>query len=143
MKHGRTTGPEVISGRQIALKVRERMEELSPLIEHFTSEVCPECRDVCCKQKHGIPDKEDRHLFFLLNSQPPELDTKRAPDDYCQFLSDRGCILPRWQRPFRCTWYFCETLLRVMPERDPRGYRKMISLLQEVILLRQHLTPNL
>jgi hypothetical protein len=29
----------------------------------------------------------------------------------CQFIGTNGCVLPRIKRSYRCTWYFCDSLL--------------------------------
>jgi hypothetical protein len=123
----------------IAKEIKIRFQQLSSLIETFTSEVCPECREVCCKQRHALYDEDDLLFYKYLREEVPLPDSGINPDAPCEFLSPQGCIKPRWQRPFRCTWYFCEALLEYMPERSVKKYRKMIELLKDILLLRDEL----
>ncbi|NOZ24856.1 MAG: hypothetical protein GXO94_02030 [Nitrospirae bacterium] len=116
-------------------RLRALFEEISPLIEGYTSKVCPSCEDVCCKQKHAYYDSEDLVYVSALGLALPEYGD-RGLEEPCEFLSVSGCSRPRWQRPFRCTWYFCEPLLRHMEEGPGRPYRRLVGLLQEIVELK-------
>ncbi|NIO32381.1 MAG: hypothetical protein GTN75_11410, partial [Gemmatimonadetes bacterium] len=113
--------------------------EVSPLIEAFTSRVCPSCESVCCIDRHGTHEAAD--LAFLSTiDEPPPGDSPKADDTLpCRHLGPRGCGIARWQRPYRCTWYFCPALLEAMPQADPKGYRALVSKLERLGELRQRL----
>jgi hypothetical protein len=121
--------------RENSVRLKNLLEEISPFIEEFTSEICPGCPAVCCKQKHGYHDEDDMIYLSSLGLDVPSYD-RRSPDDPCEFLSLGGCSKPRWQRPYRCTWYFCERLLHYMPEKSARKYRKIVSRLQSMLEVR-------
>ncbi len=120
-----------------ALKLKALYDEISPLIEEFTRQVCPQCQSVCCKHRHGHFEPQDEVFIEALGAEVPRASNDRDDDDWCEFLSETGCQKPRWQRPFRCTWYFCEALLEYMPEADPKRLRKLQAMLQEIQRLRQ------
>ncbi len=128
----------MIKQQDIALKIKECFEELSPLIEYFTSEVCPSCQNVCCRHKHSLYDEEDR-LFLQALSVEAENNYSPDPEGPCEFLKETGCVRQRWERPFRCTWYFCDALLQHMPEASAKRYRAMVSILNKIIELRKRL----
>jgi hypothetical protein len=48
-------------------------------------------------------------------------------------MGPQGCIQPRWLRPFKCTWYFCEPLLAAMAADRQKKARRISALLQEMI----------
>jgi hypothetical protein len=123
----------------LALELKAAYEELSPLIEAFTAEVCPTCEKVCCIDRHGTHEEAD--LFFLAaacEDAPPEppLEDDTLP---CRHLGKTGCSIERWRRPYRCTWYFCPALLEAMPPGDPRGYRELVAKLEKLGELRHRL----
>lgn len=121
--------PEDIS-RQAALRMRGAFERLAPFIERHTGSVCPECARVCCANKHGTPEAEDTLFFGALGTKAQA--AEGPPEALCSLLGPAGCGLPRWQRPFRCTWYFCEPLLgAMMRDRGPlyRGFVEDLGLL--------------
>ncbi len=120
-----------------ALEIREAYEALSPMIESYTSSVCPDCMLVCCIDRHAALDPEDLEFIRLVDSDAipgePPLDDDKKP---CRYLGDLGCVLQRWRRPHRCTWYFCEPLLERMDQDGSRRYRQMLEALQRVGRLR-------
>lgn len=120
-------------------EIKHLYEELSPLIESFTRRVCPECRQPCCKQRFGIYEKEDLLFLESINAEINDASKRLDPEGECQFLSSRGCIRPRWLRPYRCTWFFCSELLEAMQTHSPRHYRRIVDLLNRIKQLRTEL----
>jgi len=109
--------------------------ESSPLIEGYTAAVCPACTDVCCRQKHGMYQKRDISYLKALGVDMPSRDDARPLEGPCESMGPEGCVLPRWMRPFRCTWYFCEPLIKTLNERPQRSVRRLSALMQEMIRL--------
>jgi hypothetical protein len=119
----------------IAEKLKQLLIESSSLIEDYTREVCPGCTDVCCRQKHGAYRERDILYLHALGVEVPLRDEARPLEGPCQFMGPRGCVQPRWIRPFKCTWYFCEPLLAALNQGPQRKARRLSSHLQEMILL--------
>ncbi len=119
----------------IAEKLRLLLIDSSWLIEKYTSEACPACVDVCCKQKHGVYQERDILYLHALGAEVPQCDKARPLEGPCQFMGPRGCDKPRWLRPFKCTWYFCEPLLVALNEGPQKKARQLSVVLQEMINL--------
>jgi hypothetical protein len=119
-----------------ALELKELLIELSPLIEEYTSQTCPACGDVCCKQKRSLPEPEDVRFASALGMPLPDRDPLRPPDGPCQFMGPRGCVTERWLRPWRCTWYFCDPLLRALDEGPRKKARAITALVQRIVDIR-------
>ena len=105
-------------------------------IEKHTQAVCPSCESVCCIDRHGTYEPEDLVLLQSLGLEPHHERQKENDTGPCRFLSANGCGLPRWQRPFRCTWYFCTCLLDAMPLKNPKEYREFVGALDRLVNLR-------
>ncbi len=116
-----------------ATKLKQLLIQTSPLIEVYTKEVCPTCADACCKQKHGVFRERDLVYLNVLGRDVPVSDKSKPPEGPCQFLNPAGCILPRWLRPFKCTWYFCNPILEAMNEGSRKEGRQFIAALQEMV----------
>jgi hypothetical protein len=116
----------------IAEKLKQLLIESSPVIEEYTALICPGCTDVCCKQKHGTFRENDILYLRALGVEAPRRDQERSPEGPCEWMGTAGCDQPRWLRPFKCTWYFCEPLLKALNEGPPRKARQVSALLQEM-----------
>jgi len=127
-------------------KTAQQLQQLliasSPLIEEYTAAVCPTCTEVCCKQEHGRYQERDVRYLNALEVPVPLRDATRPLDGPCEMMGMRGCVQPRWMRPFKCTWYFCGPLLKALEEGPQRKARKLAALLQELVDLYERLTGN-
>jgi hypothetical protein len=114
-------------------------DAVSLYIERHTSLVCPSCKNICCINKHGNYDDSDEIFIRALGLGSLEQLYDRMDTEPCRYLQSSGCSLPRYRRPFRCTWYFCEGLLSSMQDDPPREYRAFIRNLENLRLLRQEI----
>lgn len=112
--------------------MRAKYDELSPYIEAHTAALCPNCQNVCCMDRHGEYEAEDLVYLETLGEPLPDIRPKALDTDPCRHMTSTGCALPRWQRPFRCTWFFCAALLGEMPRKDKKKYRMFIETLREL-----------
>ena len=124
------SGDELKKVTNLARKIREGMESISPFIQQATQSVCPRCTHICCISKHGHYTYEDLIYVTALNREPPQLIFGRNDTERCPYLLEHGCSMERWLRPSGCTWYFCESLLDYM-EPQP-AYREFDDSLQDV-----------
>jgi len=116
--------------RLIACRVQEAISGINRYIEESTSAVCPSCRTVCCRNKHGYHTHEDLIYLYALGLQPPQNDSAGQDADPCYFLTAKGCSLPRTMRPSGCNWYFCDSLYDHMEKRP--GYEAFDRALEDL-----------
>ncbi len=107
-----------------ALQFKQAFAEIDPLIQEYTAKVCPYCGNVCCCNKHGFPEFADVVAIIAMVGKLPEYDLSVDERAMCQFMGERGCTLPRIQRPYRCTWYFCDPLLLQIEIGPARKFRE-------------------
>lgn len=119
-----------------ANRLKRLLIELSPLIEEYTAKACPGCNEVCCRQKRAMMDEIDRRYAAALGLPLPVYDGARPPEGPCQFMGPSGCETPRWRRPWRCTWYFCDSLLDALNQGPQKTARKIAALIQEIVDIR-------
>ncbi len=117
---------------QKAPAFKAAFDKLDPLIQSYTAKVCPYCGTVCCANKFGFPEFGDVVGFLALGLEIPNYNLDVDEEDICQFIGEKGCVLPRPQRPYRCTWYFCDPLLVQLEIGPARDYRSFINDLQEL-----------
>ena len=120
-----------------AHKIKEGIDRISDFIQLNTSAVCPSCEKVCCINRHGYHDHQDLIYLFALGLERPAYGEGIQDTAPCQFLSRLGCRKERSARPFRCNWYFCDTLLAHMEQGPAKPYREFISRFQGIIETRR------
>ncbi len=130
------------NNKLIAEKIRDIINDISSVIDEYTAKICPSCSDVCCKQKHAYPEKRDILYLEGLDIEPYFIDKNRPHESPCQFLGKNGCTKPRDLRPIRCTWYFCEPLMKEMENGSQKKYRYLIEKLKEIIELLNEITTG-
>lgn len=123
--------------KKLANQLKLEMDRVSPFIQHITSAVCPTCKKVCCINRHGYYDDQDLIYICALGLEPPSYKEGMEDTDPCQFLSESGCTLERSVRPFRCNWYFCNSLIEYMERGPSKPYREFINRFQRIIELRR------
>lgn len=123
----------------LAIELKEIFEIISPYIERHTSLVCPTCEDVCCIDKHGHYDNDDLIFLKALAVEAYQEDDVRKETEPCRFLTSKGCSLERWRRPFRCTSFFCDPLIKSLQADDPKLYRAFVDYFNHLISIRQKL----
>jgi len=115
-----------------ALLMQKCFEDFDPFIQYYTSRVCPYCGTVCCANKFGFPEFADIVTFLSLGLSIPPYDLDVDGEAICQFIGEKGCVLPRIQRPYRCTWYFCDPLMVQIDVGPAKHYRKFIRDVQDL-----------
>lgn len=115
-------GPGVLALDLMAEAVKRRYLALDPILARFTGPVCARCATGCCVNRHGFPDYEDLVLFRALGVDRAQFDPTLPDQDLCQYLGEKGCILQRFERSYRCTWFFCDELLDDFEIRKPKAF---------------------
>jgi len=127
---------------ELAQQLKETFDTLSPFIEKHTAVVCPACKKVCCADKHGRYDSDDIAYLKALDIEIPLQPADREETAACRYITETGCSLQRWMRPYRCTLFFCDALLKSLEHDNPGLYRAFNDYFQFMISLRQQLTGN-
>lgn len=102
----------LVSARQTAERIRDRMAALEAEIQRLAAATCPWCPSPCCRSATIWYDRWDLWRLHLLAVPPPPSQPMRSAAGPCRYLGPRGCRLERVQRPWICTWYLCPTQMR-------------------------------
>ena len=129
--------PESID--DLANEIKEAFNTVSPFIEKHTAIVCPDCNNLCCKDKHGRHDEDDIKFLKAINEPIPPEQTDRNESGPCRYISEKGFSIERYLRPFRCTHFFCDPLLKSLENDNAKLYRAFITYLKHLICSRQKL----
>jgi hypothetical protein len=93
--------------RRKAGAVLRLMARLDRPMDTLSQVTCPQCEDPCCRRATLWYDFVDL-LVMASTCQPwPPGQPMAAGGAQCRYLGQAGCLLPRIQRPWICTWYLC------------------------------------
>ena len=126
-----------IDNRQLALDLKDAFSMISPSIEKHTSIVCPDCEDLCCKDKHARYDKNDLVFMKAMDIHIPSDTSGLEESDPCRNMTEKGCSLDRWMRPYRCTQFFCTPLLNSMEDDNSKLYRAFMMFFEHMVSSRK------
>lgn len=107
--------------RKIAGKISQCYQKLEDPMERLCGASCSSCQEVCCLRATLWYDLSDLLFIQLISAALPARQIYRLPTGACCNLGEAGCRLPRWRRPFICSWYLCgaqQAALRAVPERQ-------------------------
>lgn len=130
-------GKERLSGLfSFADEIKTHFEIISHPMEDLCSCTCVNCEDICCLRATIWYDFKDLlYLYFATGNFPDAQIKKISLENHitaCSCFSSTGCILPRTERPFVCTWYLCSAqknyLLQYSPDRIADFDRALLKL---------------
>lgn len=101
----------------LAQQIRSNMEALGPLMHELCEQTCPACTDHCCRRATVWFDFKDLLTLHMLGEALPPGQLIGQAHRTCRYLGIEGCVLPRIQRPFVCTWYICAAQKEVLHPR--------------------------
>lgn len=116
--------------------IQDRFEILFNVFDHFALQVCPTCQSVCCFEARVAFDFRDLLFMHSLNFEIPPHQLRRNDSEHCRYLGPEGCLLPRIGRPFVCTWYYCEPMLRLFRRLPAKTQRRLSAIMTEIQKLR-------
>ena len=126
-----------IDNKALAKDLKDAFNMVSPFIEKHTAIVCPDCEDICCKDKHARHDHDDLVFMKVMGVDISSDNLGLEESDPCRNMTQTGCSLERWMRPFRCTSFFCDPLLKSMEEDNAKLYRAFMMFFEHMVSSRK------
>ena len=133
---------DLMGTRRMALALRSKIYGVDLFIQENTAQVCPDCRTVCCINKHGYYDHQDLIYISALGLLMPMYREGVEDTAPCQFLSETGCRIERSIRPFRCNWHFCSELITFMNSGPAKPLREFNNRFRELQAMRQEMADQ-
>ncbi len=103
-------GLSLLPVREMACHIYRCLEGVDRDVDLLCDITCPECQDNCCTRATIWYDLKDLIYLFFGPAPLPDHQIFRvntSAGKQCCHLTSNGCDLPRSQRPFVCSWYFC------------------------------------
>ena len=102
----------------VALDIRRRMVHIFSVLDELCNNSCPWCPTPCCLSALVWFDFSDLLSLHLSDQEIPPEQPKSDLKGICRYLGPEGCRLPRFHRPWICTWYLCDTQMAYLRKKD-------------------------
>jgi len=120
---------------KLAIKIKSRLERITPFIDRYTTTTCSGCSSKCCINRHAYYTADDLIYHFAMGIQPEIQELQGSiHEEHCQFLMSSGCVLERHQRPLGCTWHFCDQLTINIQHENQDSYGDFSESFDELFL---------
>jgi len=114
-------------------------QDLDIALSSLCDATCPTCTDVCCTVATVWYDQKDILTYHLAIGSLPERQVSRDDAGICCHLGDKGCRLPRLERPFICTWYICKSQTAILRREDDNLYKDIQDHIQQIKKARKNI----
>ncbi len=125
--------------KRLAQQIKSYLLEIDPFIDAYAKKVCSACTNICCLNKNSRYEYDDIIYILALREKFPIPKRNLEEKEPCYLLSEKGCIIPRYIRPFRCNWYLCDNLLKEMESAPTRVFREFSNTFSKILQARQQM----
>ena len=102
-----------------AAEIARKITLVDELLENLCGATCQSCAEPCCQRATIWFDFVDLLFIHLQYKFLPPRQIVKERGEPCPQLTPSGCILPRPERPFICTWYICPAQSAIIEQADP------------------------
>lgn len=114
----------------LALDIMSTIDNVDEELQALCRQSCPQCLDRCCARATIWYDFRDLLFLYYVKGTLPRQQLSRDSNHCCIQLGAQGCLLPRSERPFICTWYMCPEQMKVV--RDFQSCNASSNILKQL-----------
>jgi hypothetical protein len=113
----------------------------SPL-DWLCKNTCAQCFAPCCLVADVSYDFRDLVFIHLTDQTKPPGQPRRKAHDVCRYLGPEGCLIPRFERPWICTWYICAVQKKYLADHDEILRTQLLSVIAQAGMLRKQMEDS-
>ncbi|MCK5783741.1 MAG: hypothetical protein KAH06_04800 [Desulfobacterales bacterium] len=108
-------------------------------LDWLSRETCAQCTAPCCLVADVSYDFKDLLFIHMADQAIPPGQPRRMTGEICRNLGREGCLIPRLQRPWICTWYICAVQKNYLTGRHEILRKHLLSVIAEISMLRKQM----
>ncbi|WP_093395114.1 hypothetical protein [Thermodesulforhabdus norvegica] len=123
----------------LASMITSLIHLLDPVMDELCKRTCRFCSDICCVGSEVYYNETDLFYFAACGKGYPRGQTRRTGEvSLCRYWYPCfGCLLPRSQRPYTCTWFICSDQSQLLETLfKPRDIRRINASFESIRRLR-------
>jgi hypothetical protein len=124
---------------QTAGSIKDFFVSVNSTLDCLCSATCAQCVSPCCLSADVSYDFKDLLLIHLTGQPKPPGQPRRSVHDVCRYLGLEGCMIPRLERPWICTWYICAAQKEYLAGYHENSLWFLLSAVAQVKMLRNQM----
>jgi hypothetical protein len=125
--------------KETASQIKNMFESIDAPLDRLSRETCAQCPAPCCLVADVSYDFKDLLFIHMTDQAMPPGQPRRTTGGVCRYLGGEGCLIPRQQRPWICTWYICATQKNYLAGCHEISRTKLQSVISEIGILRKQM----
>ncbi len=124
---------------EVVGSIKALIASIDTSFEHLCSKICFQCSAPCCLVADVSYDFRDLLFIIMTDQELPPGQPRRKSGEVCRYLGDAGCRIPRFRRPWICTWYLCAAQKKYLAGNQDMSVDSIISVIADVGKLRKQM----
>jgi len=135
-RHSHRMGPV----HAVASEINSLLKLIDQKLDLLCSRTCTRCESPCCLVADVSYDFRDLVFIHLMADRklPPGQPRQKA-GEVCRYLDADGCRIPRFQRPWICTWYICASQKKFLAAPQGMPLDSILSVIADIGKLRKQM----
>jgi hypothetical protein len=132
-------GHQLDQVKETAGSIKGQIESIDGMLDWLCKKTCAQCSSPCCLVADVSYDFKDLLFIHLTEQENPPGQPRRKSHDACRYLGDTGCLIPRLERPWICTWYICAEQKNYLAGFYKTSRKQLLSVIEQVKMLRKQM----
>jgi hypothetical protein len=125
--------------KKAAGSIKNLVASIDLPLDRLCQKTCAQCLASCCLVADVSYDFKDLLFIHLVDQVIPPGQPRQTAHDVCRYLGMEGCLLPRFERPWICTWYICAAQKKFLADHDEIPQTRLLSVIEQVGMLRKQM----
>ncbi len=117
--------------------IKGLLSSIDNVLDRLCCESCSQCTAPCCLVADVSYDFRDLLIIQLTDLAMPTGQPRRSAGEVCRYLGPAGCLIPRFQRPWICTWYICPVQKKILAGHHEISSDHLLPVIADIGKLRK------
>jgi len=125
--------------KETADYIKSMLASIDDSLDRLARQTCAQCPAPCCLVADVSYDFRDLLFIHMTDQAMPPGQPRRTTGEVCRYLGAEGCLIPRQQRPWICTWYICAVQKNCLAGCHEISRKHLLSVIVEISILRKQM----
>ncbi len=128
--------------REAAGCIKNLLSGIDDMLDRLGKKTCARCIAPCCRVADVSYDFRDLLYIHMTDQVIPPGQPRRSGGEVCCYLGPSGCLIPRFGRPWICTWYICADQKNYLAGHQEIAGDRLQSEIESIRMLRKQMEKS-